>query len=72
MFIRIHLYILTEMSKETRIGELLLRLSELRRCNMEHIGIAMNSQKEHPDVDFGKLWQEIFFSRKDGPAFPWA
>ena len=43
-----------------RPGTLLLRVGELRRACIEHIEIALCSQKDNPDVDFSELFKEMF------------
>ena len=45
-----------------RPGTLLLRVGELRRACVEHMEIAICSQKDNPDVDFSELWKEMFLN----------
>ena len=45
-----------------RPGTLLLRVGELRRACVEHMEIAICSQKDNPEVDFSELWKEMFLN----------
>ena len=46
-----------------RAATLILRLSELKRANYEHTQIAMEVQRQNPDLDFSQLWHEMFLSK---------
>ena len=50
----------------TRPGVLLLRLGELKRANVEHMEIAICTQRDHPHVEFGQLWEEMFLNVNGG------
>ena len=51
-----------------RVGMLILRLSELKKANYEHTQIALEVQKQNPDVDFSDLWREMFLSKFQEPT----
>ena len=46
-----------------RVAQLMLRVSELKRANLEHNKIAMEVQQANPDMDFSQLWHEMFLSK---------
>lgn len=47
---------------QRRIGELLARLPELKRANIEHRLIVAQVQQLIPEIEMSSLYQEIFLS----------
>ncbi|ELU14752.1 hypothetical protein CAPTEDRAFT_209972 [Capitella teleta] len=47
---------------DSRLGQMLARLPELRKANVEHSLIAAQAQAERPSMDFGAMWRDLFMS----------
>ena len=45
------------------MGQMLARLPELRKANLEHHLIAAQASMARPNVDFGQLWKDLFLSQ---------